>query len=129
MIRHSKINWDCTLIEFIMYNLTILTFNWDCTLIKSEDANKWIESLHWLICKTTTIINLTIISRYQWRILFRKSSGIDLLTITVFTIFRVIFFAYQNPPIFIVASFKVHFLRIKYLRSIPYSLWDDSGLS
>jgi len=41
MIRHSKINWDCTLIEFTMDNLTILTFNWDCTLIKSEDANKW----------------------------------------------------------------------------------------
>ena len=62
MIRHSKI-WDCTLIEFTVDNLKVLTFNWDYTLVKSENANKLIETLHWLICKSTTIIN--------WEIIFR----------------------------------------------------------
>jgi len=30
-----KFDWDCTLVEFIVDNLKVLTFNWDCTLVKS----------------------------------------------------------------------------------------------
>jgi len=47
MIRHSKFDWDYTLVEFTVDNLKVLTFNWDCTLVKSENANKLIETLHW----------------------------------------------------------------------------------
>jgi len=32
-------------------------------LVNSENANKLIENLHWLICKSTIIINWTIIFR------------------------------------------------------------------
>ena len=46
MIRHSKFDWDYTLVEFTVDNLKVLTFNWDCTLVKSENANKLIETLH-----------------------------------------------------------------------------------
>jgi len=31
-----KFDWDCTLVEFTVDNLKVLTFNWDCTLVKSE---------------------------------------------------------------------------------------------
>ena len=60
MIRHSKFDWDCTLVEFTVDNLKVFTFNWDCTLVKSKNANKLIETLHWLICKSTTIVNVRL---------------------------------------------------------------------
>ena len=31
-----KFDRDCTLVEFTVDNLKVLTFNWDCTLVKSE---------------------------------------------------------------------------------------------
>jgi len=61
MIRHSKFDWDYTLVEFTMNNLKVVTFNWECTLVKSENAYKLIETLHWLIFKSTMIINWAII--------------------------------------------------------------------
>jgi len=54
-----KFDWDCTLVEFIVDNLKFLTFNWDCTFDKCE--HQQIETLHWLICKFTTIIYWAII--------------------------------------------------------------------
>jgi len=41
----------------------VLTFNWECTLVNSENDNKLIGNLHWLICKSTMVIN--------WEIIFR----------------------------------------------------------
>ena len=35
----------------------VLALDWEFTLVNSENANKLIENLHWLICKSTTIIN------------------------------------------------------------------------
>jgi len=56
MIRHSKFDWDCSLVEFTVDNLKVLTFNWDCTLVKSENSNKLIKTLHGLICKSITVL-------------------------------------------------------------------------
>jgi len=49
IIRYSKIDWDCILVEFTVDNLKVLTFNWDCTLVKSEHQQinwdfTWINS-------------------------------------------------------------------------------------
>jgi len=61
MIRDSKFNWDCTLIEFNVDYLKVLIVNWDCTLVKNKNANKLFETLHCLIWKFKTTINWAII--------------------------------------------------------------------
>jgi len=52
MIRYSKIwLWECSLVEFTVDNLKVLTFNWDFTVVKSE-----YQEINWDI----TLINLKI---------------------------------------------------------------------
>ena len=46
-----KFDWDCTLVEFTVDNLKVLTFNWDCTFDKSEH-----QQINW----DFTLINLQI---------------------------------------------------------------------
>ena len=79
----------------------VLGLDWEFTLVNSENVNKLIENLHWLICKSITIINWTIIFRLPPMNLFWKSSRINLFSLLLFLSYFIFFQFYFFVPYFI----------------------------